>query len=121
MTRILIHRIFIDSAVFTHSNSSFTPVKDKKDHYLLTKKTGKVTSAVMFKYVSAVYLVNLSTVLCTEINPYQNSPGGNHVTRSIWQDNLIFSLTSIKARLMLIQIKMHCKWIEKSGNSEFKI
>ena len=48
VTRILIHRIFIDSAVSTHSNSSSTPVKDKNDHYLLTKENRKVTSAVNF-------------------------------------------------------------------------
>ena len=48
VTWILIHRIFIDSAVSTHSNSSSTPVKDKNDHYLLTKENRKVTSAVNF-------------------------------------------------------------------------
>ena len=58
--------------------------------------------------------------MCTEINPYQKIPGGNHVARSIWQDQLIFSLTFIKARLMLIQINMRRKWIDKGGTSEFK-
>ena len=57
--------------------------------------------------------------MCTEINPYQKIPGGNRVARSIWQDKLIFSLTFIKAP-MLIQINMRCKWIDKSGTSEFK-
>ena len=48
LTRQLIHRIFIDTVVFTYSNSSFAPVKHRNNHYLMTKENGKVTSAVNF-------------------------------------------------------------------------
>ena len=37
LTRQLIHRIFIDTVVFTYLNYSFAPVKHKNNHYLLTK------------------------------------------------------------------------------------
>ena len=40
--------IFIDSTVSTPPNSQLTPVKDKNDHYLLTKENEKVKSAVKF-------------------------------------------------------------------------
>ena len=112
---MLIYRIFIDSVVSTRSNSSFAPLKYKNDHYLLTKENRKVTSAVNF------ILVNLCSLTKESLDsPVHWGNPGDRVARSIWQDNLIFSLTFIKAHLILIQINMDCKWIEQGETSEFK-
>ena len=115
VTWMLIYRIFIDSVVSTHSNSSFAPVKYKNDHYLLKKENRKVTSTVNF------ILVNLCSLPKQSLDSSVHwGNRGDRVVRSVWQGNLIFSLTFIKTHLILIQINMHCKWIEQGETSEFK-
>ena len=52
VTWMLTYRIFIDSVVSKHSNSSFAPVKHKSHDYLMTKENRKVTSVVNFILVN---------------------------------------------------------------------
>ena len=112
---MLIYRIFIESVVSTHSNSLFGPVKYKNDHYFLTKENEKVTSAANF--ILSIFVSLPKQSLDSSVH-WGNR--GNRVARFIWQDNLIFSLTFIKAHLIFIQINMHCTWIEQGETSEFK-